>query len=307
MQPIAGQHQQPYSQSSTIAPAGAAGGSSILNECRAVSSSVDSIDPKLAQLQSMQDDFLRSGNTTNRDIESFSTEIMATYRELAGKVKRIKSKPAAGERMNKPQVDLLDKKIKTKIADYQKLESAFREKTREQQARQYRIVNPQASEAEVREATYDGGDVQVFQQALLNSNRQGQAQSTLRNVQQRHDAIQQIEKTMLELQQLFQDLDQIVVEQEPMVQNIEQKAEETNQHLVAGNTEVGKAVKSARAARKKKWICLGIVGEFSPSCCFNKIALLTASSRHHHHRNYHRSRLPRRDREIGRQQQQQQQ
>lgn len=95
----------------------------------------------------------------------------------------------------------------------------------------------------------------------MNSDRRGQAQSTLRNVQQRHDAIQQIEKTMIELQQLFQDLDAIVVQQEPMVENIEQKAEETNTHMVAGNTEVGKAVKSARAARKKKWICLGIVGK----------------------------------------------
>jgi syntaxin 1B/2/3 len=95
----------------------------------------------------------------------------------------------------------------------------------------------------------------------LNSDRRGQAQSTLRNVQQRHDAIQQIERTMIELQQLFQDLDAIVVQQEPLVQNIEQKAEETHTHLVAGNEQVGVAVKSARAARKKKWICLGICGE----------------------------------------------
>jgi len=55
------------------------------------------------------------------------------------------------------------------------------------------------------------------------------------------------------------DLDAAVVQQEPLVQNIEQKAEETNTHLAAGNAHVGTAVKSARAARKKKWICLGIV------------------------------------------------
>jgi syntaxin 1B/2/3 len=77
-------------------------------------------------------------------------------------------------------------------------------------------------------------------------------------VRQRHAAIQQIEKTMLELQQLFQDLDAIVMEQEPMVQNVEAKAMDTHENLEQGNVQVDRAIVSARAARKKKWICLGI-------------------------------------------------
>lgn len=92
----------------------------------------------------------------------------------------------------------------------------------------------------------------------MNSDRRGQAQSALSNVRQRHAAIQQIEKTMLELQQLFQDLDAIVMEQEPMVQNVEAKAMDTHENLEQGNVQVDRAIVSARAARKKKWICLGI-------------------------------------------------
>ena len=157
----------------------------------------------------------------------------------------------------------MDRRIRRAINSYQQVESQFRKEVQEQQRRQYLIVRPDATEAEIKEATQDGGDTQIFQQALMNADRRGQAQSTLRNVQQRHDAIQQIERTMLELQQLFQDLDAIVVQQEPLIQNIEQKAEETNTHLEAGNVHVAKAVDSARAARKKKWICLGIVGTFT--------------------------------------------
>lgn len=129
----------------------------------------------------------------------------------------------------------------------------------DQQRRQYLIVNPNATDAEIREVTEAGsGDMQIFSQALMNADRRGQAQSTLANVRQRHDAIQQIERTMVELAQLFQDLDAIVVAQEPLVQNIETKAEETNTHMQQATVELGGAVKSARAARKKKWICLGI-------------------------------------------------
>jgi syntaxin 1B/2/3 len=94
---------------------------------------------------------------------------------------------------------------------------------------------------------------------LLNSDRRGQASSTLRNVKERHEAIQKIEQQMVELAQLFQDLDQIVTQQEPLVANIEQKGEEIHDNVVQANTEIGGAIEKARSARRKKWWCLLIV------------------------------------------------
>ncbi|KAK3077006.1 hypothetical protein LTS18_011451 [Coniosporium uncinatum] len=130
----------------------------------------------------------------------------------------------------------------------------------EQQARQYMIVNPDATEEEVREAVEDP-DTQIFAQALMNTGRRGQAQSTLNAVRDRSQAIQQVEKQMIELAQLFQDLDNIVMEQEPLVQNIEQKGEEVRENVVKANEELGGAVVKAKSARKKKWICFWIVGK----------------------------------------------
>ena len=236
----------------------------ILNDCREVGRAIDELEGRLHELQRVQRGFVSGNGATNREIDSKSADLMTGYRGLADRVKRIKSQPEAGQPRNKPQVDALDRRIRKAINKYQQAESQFRKEVQEQQRRQYLIVNPDASEAEIHQATSDGGDTQIFQQALLHSDRRGQAQSTLRNVQQRHDAIQNIERTMLELQQLFQDLDAMVVEQEPLVQNIETKAEETNTHITQGNAEVGKAVNSARAARKKKWICLGIARASSP-------------------------------------------
>ncbi|KAK3723004.1 hypothetical protein LTR37_002150 [Vermiconidia calcicola] len=230
----------------------------VLNECRRVGDAINDLKNRLPHLERLQRGFASGDGTSSKEIDSTSADIMTGYRGLTDRVKRIKSQPEAQQLRNKPQVDALDRRIREAIREYQVKERDFRKQVEDQQRRQYLIVNPDATESEIREATESGSDVQIFQQALLNSDRRGQAQSTLRNVQQRHDAIQQIERTMHELQQLFIDLDNIVVQQEPMVQNIEQKAEETNTHMVAGNTHVGKAVNSARAARKKKWICLGI-------------------------------------------------
>jgi len=256
-----------YGQASAVEMQPLAGGdpsaqrdpNAILNDCRAVSRAIDDLESRLVELERMQRNFVSGAGTSNKDVDNLSADIMSGYRGLADRVRRIKGQPDATNPRNKAQVDALDRRIRKAINTYQQQESRFRKEVQEQQRRQFLIVKPEATEAEIREATEAGGDTQIFQQALMNADRRGQAQSTLRNVKQRHDAIQQIERTMIELQQLFQDLDAIVVQQEAPIMAIEQKAEETHTHLEAGNTHIAAAVVSARAARKKKWICLGIV------------------------------------------------
>lgn len=231
----------------------------ILNSCREVGRAIDELDGRLQELQRAHRQFTTGTNATNKEIDAMGADIMGTYRALAERVKRIKSQPDARQPRNEPQVNALDRRIRKAINNYQTIESQFRKDVQEQQRRQYLIVNPDATEAEIQEATEAGGDTQIFQQALLSANRSGQAQSTLRNVQQRHDAIQQIERTMIELAQLFQDLDAIVVQQEPLIARIEEKAEETNTHMVSANEHLGVATEKARSARRKKWWCLLIV------------------------------------------------
>lgn len=278
----------PYSQSHTPQPTEGRDQNAILNDCRQVGRAIDDLESRLPELQRLQKQFSSgTGSGSNQQIDALSADIMTGYRGLGDRVRRIKSQPDAGAPRNKAQVESLDRRIRKAINAYQQTESTFRKEVQEQQRRQYMIVKPDASEAELTEATQGGADVQIFQQALLQSNRQGQSQSTLRNVQQRHDAIQQIERTLMELQELFQDLDRLVVEQEPMVENIAQKTEDTETHLVAGNVQMGKAVNSARGARKKKWICLGICGKCRRADLNYELELKMCCSwhcpAHHHH------------------------
>ncbi|KAF2720706.1 t-SNARE [Polychaeton citri CBS 116435] len=230
----------------------------ILNDCRAVSRAIDDLESRLEELKRQHRQFISGNGVNNRAIDNLSADIMSGYRGLGDRVRRIKGLRGAQEPRNRSQVEAIDRRIRKAINTYQQVESSFRKEVQEQQRRQYLIVKPDATEQEILEATESGADTQIFQQALLNSDRRGQAQSTLANVRQRHDAIQQIEKTMLELSQLFQDLDQMIIEQEPIVENIESKAQETHMNLEMGNVEVEKAIGSARGARKKKWICLGV-------------------------------------------------
>ncbi|KAK5104851.1 hypothetical protein LTR62_002777 [Meristemomyces frigidus] len=256
MQPLNGE-AAPYSQTGTPLN-GQRDPNAILNDCRQVGRAIDDLESRLPELQRLQKNFANGQGASNAQIDSLSADIMTGYRGLADRVRRIKSQPEASNPRNKAQVEALDRRIRKAINAYQQTESVFRKEVQEQNIRQYKIVRPDATAAELDEVANSAGDVQIFQQALMSADRRGQSQSTLRNVQQRHDAIQQIQRTLEELAQLFQDLDTMVVEQEPMVEQIQQKTEQTQDHVVAANVDMGKAVNSARAARKKKWICLGI-------------------------------------------------
>ena len=53
----------------------------------------------------------------------------------------------------------------------------------------------------------------------------------------------------------------LVVQQDTVVQGINDQSEQVQTNVQQGNTQLDGAIKSARAARKKKWICLGIIRE----------------------------------------------
>ncbi|KAM0329327.1 hypothetical protein ACHAQA_004632 [Verticillium albo-atrum] len=235
----------------------------ILNECRAIDQGIDEVEQNLGQLRMLQDRVLADADTSGaspakRQLEGIGSETMTMYRSLVDRVRVVKSNPDARTPKNNPQVGRVDRRLKQVIQQYQQIESSFRKKTQDQMARQYRIVRPDADEGEVRQAVEDPNGGQVFSQALMQSSRQGQARAALNAVQDRHAEIQRIEQQMVELAQLFQDMDTLVVQQEAAVAQIEQKGEEVAENLDKGNEEIGVAVDTARKTRKKKWWCLGI-------------------------------------------------
>lgn len=236
----------------------------ILNECRDIDRGIDSIQRNLRQLEdlhkrSISDTDPSQNSQNNRELDSLSSDTMTKYRNFAARIKTIRSQKESGDARNAPQVGRVDRRLKQAINEYQNLEKKYRDTLKAQMERQYRIVRPDASEQEVREAVEDTSNNQVFSQALLSQNRRGESQSALRQVQGRHEDIQKIERQMIELAQLFQDMEAAVITQEPAIANTEEKTENTVVNLDQGNKHLDGAVVKARSARKKKWICFWIV------------------------------------------------
>lgn len=69
--------------------------------------------------------------------------------------------------MKERQVATIKAEFERELSNYQKEESIYSQRYREQIARQYRIVNPDATEEEVRNAAdADWGNEGVFQTAV---------------------------------------------------------------------------------------------------------------------------------------------
>ncbi|KAF2141013.1 uncharacterized protein K452DRAFT_299077 [Aplosporella prunicola CBS 121167] len=235
----------------------AADPNAILNECQAIDRAVDQIDQQLEQLQRLHKSAVNEPMVYKNQIDTLNNDIMTANRGLVDRMRRIKGLPDSGTPRNKPQVGRVDRRLKSTIQKFQEVESKFRKELQESQARQYKIVRPDATDEEIREAVEDP-NAQIFQQALMQSDRRGQAQSALRAVEGRHKEIQKIEEQMVELAQLFQDLNAIIVEQEPLVEAIEQKAEEVHENVTKANEEIDGAIVNARSRNRKKWYCLGV-------------------------------------------------
>jgi len=152
------------------------GGSDILQQCTDIDRTITELESRLQGLRSLQSRIL-ADRAPISDLDNESTDLMSTYRNLAARMKKIKSNPESGAPRNAPQVGRVDRRLKSAMNDFQRLESEFRGQMRDQQARQYRIVNPNATEEEVQQVIEDP-NTQVFQQAVSRSQARQQIQTT---------------------------------------------------------------------------------------------------------------------------------
>ncbi|KAJ7654359.1 t-SNARE [Mycena rosella] len=110
---------------------------------------------------------------------------------------------------------------------------------------------------EITEVISGGGD-QVFMQALTTSPRYAQSRSAYQEVQARAQDLKKMEQTLGELAQLFSDMATLVEQQDETVVAIEDTAIDVEKNAAEGLEQTTIAVRFARAARKKRYICLCI-------------------------------------------------
>jgi syntaxin 1B/2/3 len=86
--------------------------------------------------------------------------------------------------------------------------------------RVYTVTGQKVDESVIEQLIETGDSEQIFQRAIQEQGR-GQILDTIAEIQERHDAVRDIEKKLLELHQIFLDMAVLVEAQGELLDNIE--------------------------------------------------------------------------------------
>ncbi|KAL2864318.1 syntaxin [Aspergillus lucknowensis] len=236
----------------------------LLNKCRDINDGIREVKTKReGQLAAAQNALLES-NTGREDqsarqaLDYVQSEIMANFHKLREDLQKIKSTPGSNQTHVQNQLDVTSRNFRAEMEQYQKNQSEFQKRLKEQVRRRYQIANPEASPDEIDQGVENilAGTEQSFQVAGARTKR---ANDVRQAVLERSAMIKKLEQGTIEISELMQQLDMTIAQQEPAVEQINRGAESVAQDLGRANTQLGHAVDSARRARKWKWYALIII------------------------------------------------
>lgn len=87
-------------------------------------------------------------------------------------------------------------------------------------------------------------------------NKTAEARQVYENVKYRHDELVKIQEMAASLNQMFNDLQDIVLEQDEILNSANYQVNSAQQELEKGDANVVKAVNLSKRNRKCKWIIL---------------------------------------------------
>lgn len=243
-----------------------------MNEIQDVNNQLDQYGNLISLINNKQRNLIQEIELNNEDSEYNSKQVdslISEAKSLQDNLKsRIKTMQVPGvhknERSRIEQIENVRHRFLEHIQEFRIIENQNREQTKAQAARQYKIIKPEATDSEIKAVVEDSSESQqYFQQALMQSNRRGEARTVLSEVQTRHRELLKLERTMAELTQLFHDMEELVIEQDQAIQQIDEQVATAQHDIEQGVGHTDKAVISAKKARKKRmWcfiICLSIV------------------------------------------------
>lgn len=246
---------------------------SFMNEIQDINNQLDEYSNLITLISNKQRNLVQEidlngedNDYNSRQIDLLINESKSMQDDLKSRIKSLQVSAVQSKDNTKvDQVENCRTRFLELIQEYRLVENQNREQTKVQAERQYRIIKPEATEDEIKAVTEDGGaeSQQYFQQALMQSNRRGEARTVLNEVQSRHRELLKLERTMAELTQLFHDMEELVIEQDQPIQQIDEQVATAQHDIEQGVGHTDKAVISAKKARKKRlWcfiICLIIV------------------------------------------------
>jgi len=238
----------------------------VQNEISAVDQLTGQVQEKIKQLKALEGELVRvlsevDMNSIQSKMEKATEETNGITAEINNRLKRLQQQiaqmpPNADQAMGKNLLAAQSRKFLNTLTKYQEVQRQNRDACRDRFARQYRIVNPSATDEAITQKLQEGASGGVFSAQALDSSKAKQA---LKGAEDRAKDIQRISDHILQINQLFRDVEAMVNQQGQLIDRIEVNTYQAQVGMEKSGAHLESAVTSATAARKKRWIMFGII------------------------------------------------
>ncbi|KAK1562115.1 hypothetical protein Q3G72_006463 [Acer saccharum] len=164
---------------------------------------------------------------------------------------------SSSDRTRTSVVNGLRKKLQDSMESFNALRETISSEYRETVQRRYFTVTGENPEEKVLDRLISTGESETFLQKAIQEQGRGRILDTINEIQERHDAVKDLEKHLQELHQVFLDMAVLVQAQGEQLDDIESQVARANS-FVRGGTE---RLQTARVLQKntRKWTCYAII------------------------------------------------
>ncbi|KAH7545922.1 syntaxin-124 [Ziziphus jujuba] len=211
-----------------------------------------------------------------KTMKELRSKMDSDVEQVLKRVKMIKGKLEALERSNAAQRNLpgcgpgssadrtrtsvvggLGKKLRDMMNDFQGLRARMNTEYKETVERRYFTITGEKASEETIENLISSGESESFLQKAIQEQGRGQILDTISEIQERHDAVKEIEKNLIELHQLFLDMAALVEAQGHQLNDIESHVAHASSFVRRGTDNLQEAREYQKGSRK--WTCIAIV------------------------------------------------
>ncbi|RZC76528.1 hypothetical protein C5167_000658 [Papaver somniferum] len=167
---------------------------------------------------------------------------------------------AAGTPLDRARTSVtngLRQKLKVLMMEFQDLRQKIMSEHKDTIGRRYFTVTGEYPEEEVIEKIISNNGGEDFLQKAVQEHGKGKVLETVVEIKDRHEAAKEIEKSLLELHQVFLDMAVMVEAQGDQIDNIEHHVTNAAQYVKDGSKELHQAKGYQRSSRK--CMCIGLV------------------------------------------------
>ncbi|KAG2320054.1 hypothetical protein Bca4012_053723 [Brassica carinata] len=161
------------------------------------------------------------------------------------------------DRTRSSVVSGLGKKLKDLMDSFQSLRARMNDEYKETVERRYFTITGEQADEQTIDNLIASGESENFLQKAIQEQGRGEIMDTISEIQERHDAVKEIEKNLLELHQVFLDMAALVEAQGQQLNNIESHVAKASSFVRRGTDQLQDAREYQKSSRK--WTCYAII------------------------------------------------